>query len=44
VIVLFTDFEKYAVNEAFMARGRGRVVGQKGVEVAKLIATMIEFV
>ncbi len=44
MMVLFTDFKKYAVNETFMASVRGRVVGQKGVKVAKLIATMIEFV
>ncbi len=41
MIVFFTDFKDYAVNETFMARVRGSVVGQKGVEVAKLIATMI---
>ena len=44
MIVFLTDFKKYAVNEAFMASVGGGVVGQKGVEVAKLIATMIEFV
>ena len=43
MIVLFTDFKKYAVKETFMASVRGRVVGQKCVEVAKLIATMIKF-
>ena len=44
MIVLFTDFKDDAVNETLMASVRGGIIGQKCVEVAKLIATMIKFI
>ncbi len=44
MIVLFTDFKDDAVNETLMASVRGGIIGQKCVEVVKLIATMIKFI